>query len=942
MKKTITVLLSLWLSVLFAFSQSASLKLIYEGEYEKAEKKINKGLEKKADDVEYLLLKSILLMQRNFTGYNTETSYDLLSMAKSTYKKISDEKLLSKLEEIPINQSVLAAYTDSVCYYALADASNENTLQAYERYLSFYKESPQKYRTTAIDKRNTVAYAAALELNSIAAWEEFMSTYPDARQFSDAEANRNILLFEEIRKEDDIDTYKEFIGRYPKAAQVPEAWARIYELEYAIAEKENTSAAYKNYMESYPKSPKMAQAQEMYDQRMYVENTVAGKWQSYRDFILTWPSNRYIGQALDKMVVIAMEEKNMEALKFCIDRISDSRREEALMVYYELFTSDGDVASINLFFELYTVEALNERKVKDITNALLGLLLELTSPYDKSNFSSYDNYIKAAAPKDLAFVAVQRMIAENLKKADWTGALKTVESYREFFATSPGHFNNLVELLTAPVDKTVVVNNCGDNVSTADGNEYLPHITADESEMYFCAQSRADNIGGEDVFVSRKVNGVWGPATLVTELSDDESNDAPISISTDGTMLILFINGSLYSSEKTGSGWGKPVPLPANINSGEWQCDAMITSDGKAMLFSSTREGGYNLGVETSGYHGDNQYASDIWVSLADDNGNWGVPINLGSTINTRFCDRSPFLHPDMKTLYFSSDGHGGLGRLDVFKSTRLADTCWNCWSEPVNLGKEINTENSDWGYNISTDGKTAYYARTRTSTDKNDLFWLTLPDKMRPDMVATISGKILDKNQQPIAAEIVWEDLESGKKVGKSKSDPNDGSFFVVLPLGKIYGYYVEQENYFPVSNNIDLRETKEKIVVEENIAITSFDQMIEEGDAVKVNNLFFNFGESTLLPYSLPELRRVAAIIKKNNLKVELSGHTDNIGNATDNQVLSEKRARAVKDFLVNEGCPDSLFTVVGYGMTQPVADNSTDEGRALNRRVELRFIK
>jgi outer membrane protein OmpA-like peptidoglycan-associated protein len=325
-----------------------------------------------------------------------------------------------------------------------------------------------------------------------------------------------------------------------------------------------------------------------------------------------------------------------------------------------------------------------------------------------------------------------------------------------------------------------------------------------------------------------------------------------------------------------------------------------------------------------------------------NENGEWDEPINLGSVINTPYCERTPFLHPDMKTLYFSSDGHGGLGGLDVYKSTRLADSCWNCWSEPVNLGKEINTESHDWGYKISTDGEKAYFSKGTRGEKTNDIYSLNLPMSMRPGMVATISGKLTNKANQAVEAEIVWEDLETGKVMGRSKADPKTGNYFVVLPLGKMYGYYVEKYGYYPMSDNVDLRKNLTPVKIQKDIVMLAIQDMIDQGIAVPITNLFFNTNESVILPYSIPELKRVAAIIKSKNLKVEISGHTDNVGDAKKNQTLSENRAAAVKDFLIKEGFDASMLSTKGYGATKPVADNKTEIGRAKNRRVELRIVK
>jgi outer membrane protein OmpA-like peptidoglycan-associated protein len=350
----------------------------------------------------------------------------------------------------------------------------------------------------------------------------------------------------------------------------------------------------------------------------------------------------------------------------------------------------------------------------------------------------------------------------------------------------------------------------------------------------------------------------------------------------------------------------------------------MITSDGRAMLFSALKQ------VE-------NEVASsvNIFVSLMDDDGNWGEPIDLGPTINTPGLERKPFLHPDMRTLYFSSDHHGNLGDMDVFMTTRLNDS-WTEWSEPVSLGAQINSPRQEWGYKISTDGSTAYYS------NGEDLYMLELPLSMRPNAVATISGTVRDDAGRKVGVTIRWEDLETHESIGQSQTDPSNGSFYLVMPLGKNYGYYIDDERFFPLSNNIDLREQKKTIHIEKNIQLTSYEQMIEQGQAVQVNNLFFPVNEYELLPQSENELIRVAGIIKERKLRVEISGHTDSTGDPKKNMTLSGKRAESVRNFLIKQGCDASLLIAKGYGATRPIADNDTDEGRQQNRRVELQFVK
>lgn len=297
-----------------------------------------------------------------------------------------------------------------------------------------------------------------------------------------------------------------------------------------------------------------------------------------------------------------------------------------------------------------------------------------------------------------------------------------------------------------------------------------------------------------------------------------------------------------------------------------------------------------------------------------------------------------------MKTLYFSSDGHGGFGNLDVYKSTRLNDSSWTAWSKPENLGKEVNGSGSDWGYKISTDGTKAYFSEGEEVKDKRTegLYWINLPPRMRPDYVATVRGQLKTSDNKPIQAKLIWEDLTNGKRIGEAQSDPVTGSFFIVLPLGKIYGYHVDKTNFFPISGNIDLRKTTTAVEKLDTIQMVTFREMTDKGIALPINNLFFNFAEKTLLPYSIPELKRVADIINKHKLVVEIAGHTDNIGDSAFNIQLSLVRANAVKSFLMEQGCGEFDLKILGFGQEQPIADNVTEAGRAKNRRVEMKILQ
>lgn len=1144
MKYFSLIFLLFFIKSLNSFGQPSYLKLIDKGKFSKAEKKINKILKKNPDDLIINFSKAVLLSTKNYNKYNTESSYLIAQNIQQKFETTSDEKNQKEFEKSSITENSINELIISICRKAKEDAIQSNNLEKLQRYLTFYFQANQMDKLQVETKRNEVAFKIACEKNSIASYQDFIDKYPEAVQFSEAISRRNELAFNQVKEKDNIEAYKEFIRKYPKANQIQDAWNRIHELAFTYAKTQNTSKAYKQFMSEYPNSTQYNEAFKLYEKQIFIENTSPGNWVSYKEFIINFSHNSWGLIAEDSIFQIGKRNEDIDALQYCANNFKGTKRKDAIIAFHDIFTFDGETKTLDEFYSIYNDYFLNDMKVKDYELAYLGDSLELHLPYQISKKSMYGRYIKLAAPNEKAFVAMQRLISPYVKAKDWNNAVLEVKAYEAFFGNRMKKVPSLLYTLEKLQDNSIQVNSIGKTVNTNYAKEYSPIISADDKSLFFCGKDRKDNSGGEDVFVSKRMETKWGNAQLVTELSDQENNNAPLCISADGNEMLLFDDGEIFSSKKESSGWMEPYKLGSAINTEYWEGDAVLSSDGNNILFvrslqkfeakydivflidatgsmqpcingvkdniesfisnlseDNTRivdwrakiiayrdvnsdyysyEDGYftsdknNLksqlsNVEASGggdepestiesihkaitesewrtdesvtkvvvcftdatnkdvissaykskkgninathitkelnknkslnlflfgnedndytiiddannayvtqysnavyelqnadysiimnslsekisllannvpiYHGDKQLNGDIYISTRNRHGNWSQAVSIGSTINTKYSERSPFLHPDMKTLYFSSDGHGGIGKLDVYKSTRLSDTCWNCWSEPVNMGKEINTHESDWGYKISTDGEKGYFAKITEGSSHEDIYYVNIPPYLRPGFVATISGKLINKNNQPVSANLRWEDLSNGDFIGQSKSDPSDGSYFIVLPMGKIYGYYVDNEEYFPLSNNIDLRDSLNPVAIEENINMLTFSEMIEDSIAVPINNLFFDFGKYNLLPFSIPELKRVASIIKTNNLKVEISGHTDNVGDNKSNLILSEQRANSVKEFLLSEGCNASLFKIRGYGETKPIETNETEKGRAKNRRVELKFIR
>jgi len=471
-------------------------------------------------------------------------------------------------------------------------------------------------------------------------------------------------------------------------------------------------------------------------------------------------------------------------------------------------------------------------------------------------------------------------------------------------------------------------------------DEVAPMISPDGRTIYFVRKFHPENAGGitdeDDIWYSvRDENGHWTPARNIGAPLNNKYNNFVQSITPDGNQLLL---ANIYNKDgstapgvsltyKTKQGWAFPEKqiIDDFMNLSPF-ANYYLSNDGQFLLMSLERKDSYG--------------EMDLYVSFRKGDNRWSKPLNLGPTINTSVNDYSPFLAADGVTLYYSTAGKSGFGMEDIFVTTRLDDT-WQNWTEPQNLGNVLNSPVSDTKYNIPASGEYAYFSSTNKSLGKNDIFRIKLPSKVKPKPVVLISGKVLnEKTNKPIDARIIVEELPGGKEVAVARTDPNTGEFKIILPAGKKYGFRAIGLGFFDVNKNIDLTDISEYTEIEDEMLRLP---PIEVGSVVRLNNIFFEFAKAILLPESYPELDRTAEFLKNNpSIEIEIGGHTDDIGSDVTNQKLSEKRARAVADYIISKGIDSKRLTVVGYGESRPIAFNTDEEGRAMNRRVEFKVMK
>ena len=546
-----------------------------------------------------------------------------------------------------------------------------------------------------------------------------------------------------------------------------------------------------------------------------------------------------------------------------------------------------------------------------------------SSPFNKIVRDSIWEIELAGKPREsISFASLQGRLATDLDKKDWDAAVRQMRLTIPSSPEDEKWYDNLLSLLRAPESDITSIPLTGK--INDKGSAYVPVVTTDGKTLYFCGYGFANGKGKEDIFYAKMEKATWSAPKLISELSTSSKHESPLSVSADGNTLLVFLSGKVGYSKKTADGWSTAQLYDTTINRGTWQSDAIISADGKAMLYVIGRGWGTN---------------NDIHVSLRKPDGSWGSPKKLGEAINSEGDERTPFLHPDMKTLYFSSAGRGGFGGLDVFVSSRLDDS-WDNWSEPRNLGKEINTTDDDWGYKISTDGKKAYFAAD-VSSSKSQLFEVNLPEEFRPEQVVTIEGKV-DGLSEKESATILVLDSKTKKEITRVTTDPGTGEYFIVLPSGIEPEVKVEKQGVFSQKMKIKTvgKDNEEKDKVVQNLEVLDFNTEKVEDLSLTFEDVLFETDQSIIRPDMHPTLDELAKILVSQGLKTQIHGYTDDVGSASYNQELSRKRASAVKEYLIAKGCQDNLISTEGYGEANPIGDNQTEEGRAANRRVEISF--
>jgi len=494
--------------------------------------------------------------------------------------------------------------------------------------------------------------------------------------------------------------------------------------------------------------------------------------------------------------------------------------------------------------------------------------------------------------------------------------------------------------------KGLIIERLDGNVNS-NVSELNPLLSPDGKTLYFSRKNHPDNMGGvtdkEDIWFSELGNdGKW---TLAKNMGPEFNNEGPnfvnaVATTPDGNSVLILGNKYMPNGKMLAG-----VSMSTNIN-GNWTKPMAMNIENdynfneKANYFLANTKKTLIMSIERE----DSKGGRDLYVSFQKKDSVWSEPINLGAIINTANEESAPFLASDDKTLYFSSNGFSGFGGADVYVSKRLDDT-WTNWSEPQNMGPDINSKLDDLFFNIPSTSDFAYYSRGITE-DNTDIYRIKLPVYKNPDPVVIVKGKLIDaKTGKPVGAKIIYERLPDGKEVGVVYSNPETGEYEIHLPAGQKYGVRAEADGHISESQNLDLTNvTKDGTVQTQDFRLAPIGVTPIASDAmIALNNIFFDFNKAVLKSESFPELNRIVTLMKeKNTMTVEISGHTDATGPEGYNLLLSEQRAKSVSKYLSDKGIDSGRISTTFFGETKPVETNDTKEGRKKNRRVEFKIIK
>ena len=603
--------------------------------------------------------------------------------------------------------------------------------------------------------------------------------------------------------------------------------------------------------------------------------------------------------------------------------------------------------ALKYFLKAYEIDAMfnpSQINIDYKTSLLYYIGLSYHYSHDFENAIKYYKRYKGNLDKDFTSKKMSNDVYE-VENADVVRKLYECDNGKKFIAD--------------PVD--VKIENLGESINSPYG-DYVPVVSAEEDVLVFTSRRAGgtnndvdtDNKYFEDVYISHKEGDSWGYAQNIGEPINTDFHDASSSLSPEGDVLYIYntekggsLNSSTFEEEANGE-WGSPKIMPQLKSKSSQETHVTVTSDGKRMIFVSDRSGGLGM--------------TDLWMVEQDDDGKWQDPVNMGDKLNTPYEERGPFILADGSSLYFSSQGHEGMGGHDIFRSDWNEET--KEWSDPVNIGYPINTADDDVYISYTGDGKRAYYASVKDEGygDK-DIYVIYLPEvePVVEDTVEKVDTPVVAAKKAPTMLPVTLKGTITDASTGEPLSveleirNSSDNSVVTVIQTGDDGTYSYTFSNSKELSYQLNAQKTG-YIYANATAVIPAMDTLAQEvvkdlslgkavvGKKVIIRNIYYHFDKYSLKSESYAELDKIEKLMNENpSMKLEISGHTDKIGTHAYNIVLAKRRANSVVKFLVNKGISSDRLIAKGYGEDKPLVSNDDEiDGREINRRTEFIILE
>lgn len=628
------------------------------------------------------------------------------------------------------------------------------------------------------------------------------------------------------------------------------------------------------------------------------------------------------------------KSKQQEQLQIAIDKINHGINSKFIESQKLYFSEATDI-----------LRSLNDKEEYPIVNYYLALTY-IYKP--DNNFILAEQYLKKvidACPDDIpeAYFHLGKLAYTTNQKCDAINYFKKFLTYQGDFDTL---FTEAKMLMKWSEEICELINNpVPFNPKLVKGissqlDDYLVSLSPDNEIAYYTRKTKDYQISGyksepafqEKFYYSYRIaDNVFDNGKEMPYPFNRNENEGGATITGNNKELIYtvckmvtsprqYYNCDLYSSKNIKGYWTDIVPLERVNRPDTWESMPSVTADGRELYFVSNRPGG------VGGY--------DIYKSFKDENGEWSEPINIGKPINTAGDEKSPFIHTDTRTLYFSSNGRPGMGGYDIYY-VKLSDN--NEKSEVKNIGYPINTENDEVGFIVSIDGKYGYFSSNNMKNESlggMDFYYFSLYNEAKPEEVILVKGNLKSEDTtKPIKATVQIKSMES-KRVTFIPVD-EDGDYVASLVKNEDYLLTIKGEDIVYQSTYVAAKDSITAPVIKLEMEV----QPIEVGMHYRIHNIYFAFNSSDILASSQKVLDEFIVFLNDHpTLQIGIEGHTDNVGSDEFNLILSENRAKAVYNYLVNNGIDANRLQYKGFGETTPIATNETEDGRAMNRRTEF----